>query len=47
VPPIYGDAFLKRLQRARLALVTGASHMLPYEKEDEFVELVTDFLLVQ
>src|SRR5262245_7430672 len=47
VPPIYGEAFLTRLQRARLALFTGASHMLPYEKEDEFIEIVTDFLLVQ
>jgi hypothetical protein len=28
-------------------LLTGASHMLPYEKDDELVEVVTDFLLVQ
>ena len=47
VPPIYGEAFLKRIQRARLILMTGASHMLPYEKDDELVEVVTDFLLVQ
>ena len=47
VPPIYGQAFLKRIQRARLILLTGASHMLPYEKDDELVEVVTDFLLVQ
>src|SRR5688572_21281015 len=36
VPPIYGEAFLKRIQRARLTLLTGASHMLPFEKDDEF-----------
>jgi pimeloyl-ACP methyl ester carboxylesterase len=47
VPPIYGEAFLKRLQRARLSLFSGASHMLPFEKDDAFVEVVTDFLLVQ
>jgi pimeloyl-ACP methyl ester carboxylesterase len=47
VPPIYGEAFLKRIQRARLTLFTGASHMLPFEKDDELVEVVTDFLLVQ
>ena len=47
VPPIYGEAFLKRIQRARLTLFTGASHMLPFEKNDELVEVVTDFLLVQ
>jgi pimeloyl-ACP methyl ester carboxylesterase len=47
VPPIYGEAFLKRIQRARLTLFTGASHMLPFEKDDELVEVLTDFLLVQ
>jgi pimeloyl-ACP methyl ester carboxylesterase len=47
VPPNYGEAFLKRIQRARLTLLTEASHMLPFEKGDEFVEVVTDFLLVQ
>ena len=47
VSPIYGEAFLKRIQRARLILMTGAGHMLPYEKDDELVEVVTDFLLVQ
>jgi pimeloyl-ACP methyl ester carboxylesterase len=47
VPPIYGEAFLKRMRRARLTLFTEASHMLPFEKADEFAEVVTDFLLVQ
>jgi pimeloyl-ACP methyl ester carboxylesterase len=47
VPPIYGEAFLTRIQRARLTLFTGASHMLPFEKGDELVEVVTDFLLVR
>jgi pimeloyl-ACP methyl ester carboxylesterase len=47
VPPIYGEAFLQRLKRARLAVFKGASHMLPLEKTDEFTEVVTDFLLVQ
>jgi pimeloyl-ACP methyl ester carboxylesterase len=47
VPAIYGEAFLKHIQRARLILLTGASHMLPFEKDEELVEVVTDFLLVQ
>jgi pimeloyl-ACP methyl ester carboxylesterase len=47
VPAIYGEAFLKRIQRARLILLAGASHMLAFEKSDELVEVVTDFLLVQ
>jgi pimeloyl-ACP methyl ester carboxylesterase len=46
-PPIYGEAFLKRINRARLMLFNEASHMLPFEKTDEFVEVVTDFLLIQ
>jgi pimeloyl-ACP methyl ester carboxylesterase len=47
VPPIYGEVFLQRINRARLAIFTGASHMLPFEKTDECIEVVTDFLLVQ
>jgi pimeloyl-ACP methyl ester carboxylesterase len=27
VPPSYGEAFLKRIQRARLTLFTGARHI--------------------
>jgi pimeloyl-ACP methyl ester carboxylesterase len=47
VPPIYGEEFLKRIKRARLTVFRGASHMLPFEKADELVEAVTDFLFVQ
>jgi pimeloyl-ACP methyl ester carboxylesterase len=47
VPPIYGEAFLQRIDRARLTIFKGASHMLPFEKTDEFIEVVTDFLLAQ
>jgi pimeloyl-ACP methyl ester carboxylesterase len=47
VPPIYGGEFLRRIGRARLIQVNEASHMLPFEKSDEFVEVVTDFLLIQ
>jgi pimeloyl-ACP methyl ester carboxylesterase len=47
VLPIYGEAFLRRLNAARLIVFKGASHMLPFEKSDAFVEVVTDFLLVQ
>ncbi len=45
VSPIYGEEFLKRIDGARLAMLKGASHMLPFEKPDEFVAMVTDFLL--
>jgi pimeloyl-ACP methyl ester carboxylesterase len=45
VPPVYGEEFLKRIEGARLTLIKGASHMLPFEQPDEFVEVVTDFLL--
>jgi pimeloyl-ACP methyl ester carboxylesterase len=45
VPPVYGEEFLKRIERSRLTIFKGASHMLPFEKADEFVEVVTDFLL--
>src|SRR5262245_13743471 len=47
VPPAYGEAFLKRIDKARLILFKDASHMLPFEKADEFVEVVTNFLLIQ
>jgi pimeloyl-ACP methyl ester carboxylesterase len=45
VPPLYGKEFLKHLERARLTVFKGASHMLPFEQADEFVAVVTDFLL--
>jgi pimeloyl-ACP methyl ester carboxylesterase len=47
VPPMYGEAFLQCIQRARLTVLSGASHMLPYEQDEEFVQAVTDFLLLQ
>jgi pimeloyl-ACP methyl ester carboxylesterase len=47
VPPTYGKAFLQRIDRARLTVFNGASHMLPFEKTDEFIDVVTDFLMVQ
>lgn len=45
VPPIYGDEFLKRIDGARLTILRGASHMLPFERPEAFAEAVTDFLL--
>jgi pimeloyl-ACP methyl ester carboxylesterase len=45
-PPVYGQAFLKRIAKARLILFKEASHMLPFEKADELAEVVTDFLLI-
>jgi pimeloyl-ACP methyl ester carboxylesterase len=45
VLPIYGDEFLKRIDGACLTIIKGASHMLPFEKPDEVVKVVSDFLL--
>jgi len=45
VPPVYGEEFLKHIDGARLTIFKGASHMLPFEKPEEVVEAVTDFLL--
>ena len=45
VSPMYGEEFLKRIDGARLTILKGAGHMLPFEKPDEFVEVLTDFLL--
>jgi pimeloyl-ACP methyl ester carboxylesterase len=45
VPPIYGEAFLNFIDRAQLTVFQGASHMLPFEKPDEVVEVMTEFLL--
>jgi pimeloyl-ACP methyl ester carboxylesterase len=45
VPPVYGEAFLKHIDGAQLAVFRGASHMLPFEKPEEVVEAITDFLL--
>lgn len=45
VPPIYGEAFLTHINRAQLTVFKGASHMLPFEKPDEVVEVITEFLL--
>lgn len=45
VPPVYAEEFLKYIDGARLSIFKGASHMLPFEKPDEVVEAITDFLL--
>lgn len=45
VSPIYGEEFLNRIDGAHLTVLKGASHMLPFEKPDDLVEIVTDFLL--
>ena len=44
ISPVYGEEFLKRIDGAQLAVLKGAGHMLPFEKPDEFVEVLTDFL---
>jgi pimeloyl-ACP methyl ester carboxylesterase len=45
VPPIYGEAFLTAIDKAQLTVLRGASHMVPFEKPDEVVEVITEFLL--
>jgi pimeloyl-ACP methyl ester carboxylesterase len=45
VSPLYGEEFLNHIDGAQLSIFKGASHMLPFEKPDEVVEVITEFLL--
>jgi pimeloyl-ACP methyl ester carboxylesterase len=47
VPLVYGDEFLRRIDGARLTILKGAGHLVPYERPDAFVEVVADFLGAQ
>jgi pimeloyl-ACP methyl ester carboxylesterase len=44
VPPVYAETFAAEIPGARLVVVEGAAHWLPFEKPDELSALVRDFL---
>jgi len=44
VPPAYGPLFASKIDKAQLATIKGAGHMLPLEKTAEFVSEVRAFL---
>jgi pimeloyl-ACP methyl ester carboxylesterase len=43
-PSRYADDFVKGIPDARAEFIPDAGHMAPYEKTDEFVRIVEDFL---
>jgi pimeloyl-ACP methyl ester carboxylesterase len=45
IPPAYGEAFLKAIPGSRLVTLQKSGHMPMLEEQDEFVEVVTNFLL--
>jgi pimeloyl-ACP methyl ester carboxylesterase len=44
IPPAYIDEFTSRIQNARVEIIKGAGHMLPYEQSESFVKAVRKFL---
>ena len=43
VPPAYGEAYQKHIPGAELKLIPKCGHLPMFEKEAEFVEMVTKF----
>ena len=44
IVPAYAERWKTLIARARVEVIDGAGHMVPYEQPDEFVRLVTGFL---
>jgi pimeloyl-ACP methyl ester carboxylesterase len=44
VPPVYAETFAAEIPGARLEVVQGAAHWLPFEKPDELAALVENFV---
>ncbi|MGZ4689283.1 MAG: alpha/beta fold hydrolase [Acidimicrobiia bacterium] len=44
VPPIYAETFAAEIPGARLEVIEGAAHWLPFEKPDELAAAVREFL---
>jgi len=44
IPPVYAARWAQLIPHARVTLIEGAGHMLPYEQPDAFVAAVTAFL---
>lgn len=47
VPPSYAEDFRSRMKDARVEILAECAHMTMFEKRDEFVALVTEFLEAQ
>jgi pimeloyl-ACP methyl ester carboxylesterase len=47
VPQIYAETYASEIPGARLVVIEGAAHWLPFEKPDELTALVTEFLSAQ
>ena len=45
VPPVYAETFASEIPGARLEVIEGAAHWLPFEKPDELTALVRAFLI--
>jgi pimeloyl-ACP methyl ester carboxylesterase len=45
IPPVYGEAFLKAIPGSRLVSFSKSGHMPMLEEPEEFVSVVTNFLL--
>jgi pimeloyl-ACP methyl ester carboxylesterase len=44
VPAVYAETFAAEIPNARLEVIQGAAHWLPFEKPDELTALVRDFV---
>ncbi len=44
VAPEYGKKYARLIPKAKLKIVSEAGHLLPFEKEEEFLTAVTSFL---
>src|SRR6202166_4001636 len=44
IPPAYAGEFTRHIKHARVQMIEGAGHMLPYEQHDAFCKAVSDFL---
>jgi pimeloyl-ACP methyl ester carboxylesterase len=44
VPPDYGRKYAKLIPKAKLEIVPDVGHLMPFEKEEEFLKAVTSFL---
>jgi pimeloyl-ACP methyl ester carboxylesterase len=44
VPAVYAETFAAEIPGARLEVIDGAAHWLPFEKPDELTALVRDFV---
>ena len=44
IPPAYAEAWASRIKDARVVIIKECGHMMMFEKEDEFVSAIKEFL---